>query len=410
MGIHTEQMLTPYDHAQRAHKLFQEIEQLNSKRELVAHLEGAYGGVQDFREEEASLLHMYGRCVYGGDMVKSLLFFQLSLSVQLVARGIFESSVLPQERECALKEIPDRMKGYYFSKLDAAIEKGSGELLTKLLEGGESEAFLAAKNLRWLGHSLQNIDSYAQSEYADRFEAIYGLARRILERIGKESDLYKDAQWEIAEILYNTGPFVHGLRHKGDIEGAFETLKKVEPYLEAERDSFRTRVKRGQLHNRIGNMMASLVKKEEKRAEKEGRPKDELKMKELLARQYEETSTAEEIANSTEGFPPFLRTMFAHNRALTAMNCNKGGLITLSSEAISGRITRVLSDMENSDDHYYHATYLCSASRFEVQYGTKEKAQEYLQRALNLCITYPASCEDMEKPLAALKNEIAAMQ
>jgi len=377
---------------QEAEGLFKRIDQLEDKGELIEYLAAAYGGLQN-HQQISRWFHMYGRCVYG-KMEKSSRLFEFSLSVQLVALGIFNYEILP-ELENDFEQISKDLKNHSFDMLYVMIEKTSTMLQEKFLEAGDQEALLAAKNLRWLGHSLQNIDEYDNAEYLPRFTAIYDLAKNILAKVKDE-----EAKREKTDIFYNTVEFLHELEHPGDTLGAFTELEKIKPLLEAEGDCLHAKIKWAQLHNKEALKLRHLA----------SQANDEAGKINLLKQQYEAVSKALKIAHETEGFDFFLKIMFTQNSAKIALQCAEKGSPVLDNDTIRENLNIVLEAITDYD-HYYHVTFLTTVAQFEKFCGNNEKALEHVNFALELCEKkFSKSCKEEKATLEALKKEIEEIE
>jgi hypothetical protein len=377
-----------------AEELFKNIDQLEDKALIIDHLRGAYKTLSNIKEV-STFFHMYGRCVYG-KMEESSRLFQFSLSVQMVALDLFASEMLPKMGG-RFDRISDELETRSFEMLYEMIERIPTKLQEKFLGAGEQEAFLAAKNLRWLGHSLQNIDEYDDEKYLGQFKAIYGLAKNILEQLDGD-----EAKREKTDLFYNTVEFLHELEYPGDTLGAFAELEKIRPLLEAEGSCLHARVKRAQLHNKEALKCRHLASQTD----------DKIEKIELLKKQYEEISQAVRIANETDGFDAFLQLLFTHNSAKIALQCAQIGDPVLENEEIREKLDIVIAVMaKNGYDHYYHVTFLTTAAQFEMFCGNKSKAEERVDLALSLCEKrFSESCKEEKAALDQLKTEIEAMK
>jgi len=310
----------------------------------------------------AKILHMYGRCLYGGDMRKSSEVFRRSMATQL---DILE--------HC--KTLPESVTPISVSDDDLMQVAERVDLKSQ-----HDEAFLLAKTLRWLGHSYQNIDAMAKKDNLQLFKRIYGLARSILENIP-----LKDANWEIGQLIYNTERFLHSLEYSEiDVRQFLKTLHiEMAPYLEKEGESLRGQVLRAQLHN-----ISAVYLRDVQCA-------DEQEEAQLLQQQYTEVVEARRIATGTPGFNPFLQILFLHNSANLALKCLDKKCPVQSLEEITASLNQMMHEMkEQQFDHCYYPGMCITAARAALKSQNHEEAKKILVLAERLCDSFKDSCQD----------------
>jgi len=388
--------VSPYSHFNKAEELFKQIDHITpeDKSELISHLKEAYPGVRDVQNWAASILHMCGRCVYG-NMEKALPYFLLSLSIQLVALRVLAAKSLPKVDDCSLDKIPEAIGGHSFDGLFAAIEQRSETIRDRALDLDSTQGSLMGKNLRWLGHVLQNLPEHSKPENLSRFEAIYGLAKEIFSMIFSE-DARFEGQFAIA---YNTTELLYGFRNPGDAEGAFAELMKLRPLLQQEKQTVSVREMLAQLHNKDALRYRRLASQE----------RDEEEKQRLLRESYAAASEAAQRATSIkDGFNTFLKTLFVHNKAKAAMLCSEAGTSVMSDTEIQNELEQVIRCMKQTDyDHYYHVTFLATIVQHELN-CENERAVCHLTQALKLCSgKFAESCDEEDgKLLSALVEAV----
>lgn len=350
------------------------------------------------RETAAKIFYLYGRCLYGGNFEASRQMFQAALAVQLVGAKVLNAKILSsllgtgelEDLPAYLSNRPDA-----FKRLDKLLDSNPVDELAEMVPKTDREqAFSIAMSLKWLGFSCQNITVFKTKANLERFETIYGFAKKILVRLDTA-----DSRWEVGQILYNTGRFIHYLRTPDDVAGAVATLKEVFPYLEAEGKTARAQGLRAQIHN-ISSIEFGKIK-----------PKDEAERRGQLKRQYEEIAKASEIAEKTAGFDPFLKTMFLNNKARAAFECIEAGDPVATIEEVDRWIREVLETIAKEEyNHSYHAIYLLSAAKFESKRGNKAKALEYLALSERVNLKFAASNQDIQEKVEALRKTLTETQ
>lgn len=338
----------------------------------------------------ARICYLYGRSLYGGDMESSRQMFQLSLHIQMIGSRALNSPTALFNSCINLEELPKRLaeNPELFNPLDRYLMTAAVDIVVADVSYKSRQPFSVAENLRWLGHTYQNITKYRTSEHTPRFEKIYNTAKAILVKINT-----KDSRWEIGQIIYNTARFIHLLKHPTDVQGALATLKTVLPFLEEEGESLRALKLRAQIHNITMIELGKITPKtpEEKAA--------------ILKQKYDEVTKAFDLLNGT-GDP--LVTMFMSNRARCALDCLQAGIKVPSIETITDWSSTVLGVIkEQGYDHYYHASYLITAARIAMHNGDKAAAEAHLDQAEVVNRKFPDSSKDYQDQVEALRKEIA---
>jgi len=372
-----------------AQKLFERIDQLENRGEIIGSLREAYTNDPQGLKKESLFFHMCGRCLYG-QMGKSSRLFQLSLAVQMVALGVFEAKALPVIGD-NFDQISKDLETYSFNGLYEAIEKTPSKIQEKFRKVEQSQALLAAKNLRWLALALHHIDEYKNEKHAHRFTAIYELAESILNGINNG-----EAKGERDELLFNKAYFMPELEDPEDVFSACETLQSVDSL--KKQDSLHIQEQQARSYDKEASALGDLILVERNLREKTN----------LLENQYKTISKAVKIANETEDFNPFLRFLFLHNSAKAALQCLENGISVLAIDGIRARLEIVLDAMEKSGyDHCDHVTFLTTLAQFEKFCGNEERVLERVKQALDLCENkFPESCQKQKVILNQLKKEI----
>lgn len=343
-------------------------------------------------EQAARLFHLYGRCVYGGNMEASRQYFQMSLAIQLYAEDTLSRTHLFNELKewDSLEELPKE-------------QLLSTQVASVILEGPASfestdakSAFDIATNLKWLGFSYQNIDRFrhASETNIERINAIYDLAKAIFARIDTV-----DSRWEVGEIIYNTSPFLHNLRHPGDHVGAAKTMEAVTPYLDKEGNSLRAKSRQAQIYN-IQTILASRVPLPENSKEKE----------EWLKVLSAKATKAVEYAATVEGFDPFLKHNFINVRISCALRCIKEGFPMTDESIIGEWIKTTLSYAQKEKyNHYYHSSYFETAVKFAIYQKKFDLAAQYLDTMEMINRKFPESSEDSCEDAKILRLKLAEL-
>lgn len=341
----------------------------SQKNQMVDYLNQAYQKIDLDNLENSStrlkqisrIYYLYGRRLYGGDMLKSSKMFEASLMAKALDIKAVDSFTLPKisSLEAFADELTKNQAQADLPTLISGIEWEG-----KMTQQSEAENFQMAEKLRWLGHSYQNISTFNKPENAKLFEKIYGAATSILEKINT-----KDADWEIGQIKYNTTRFVHLLNNPGDALGSLQTLKEIEKYLEKEGSTVRAQTLKAQILNIIAVTSFKITK---------GQASSE-----LLEEYYRGISKAVDIANSTQEFDNnFLKDMFSFNKASMAYDCHKAGKSVEDIEQIEKAFDDIYKGMEKEEfKHDYYPGYLKTMAQFKSDIGKPEESKMLLEKA-----------------------------
>lgn len=348
------------------------------------------------QHQSARIFYIYGHCLYGGKMEASRQMFQLSFAIQLISLQILKRTDLPKLDSENLEGLPKQLSAQEnaFEQMDKHLMQAPQESFVDHLCGQEEDkAFFTAMTLRWLGATYQNLDKYKKAEFSPLFEKVYGIPEDILKNLNSKS-----ARWEIGQLIYNTRQFRYLLANPGKTSEAWAlTKEQLFPYLDAERGSVRAEELRAQIHNKNMLTAAKIT------------PRNDAHKQQLLEEQYNEISQAASIAARTEGFHPFLKTLFTNNRASRAIACHKAGLQVAQFVEIEQWIKTVLDFCTANNDHYYNSTFLLNAVRFEMVRNDKAAALKYLDRADEINQRYLDSSEDTVAEAAKLRKELQSM-
>lgn len=353
----------------------------------------------DFNEKATKLFFLAGKCYYNADMVKSLHSFQAAVFMSFTKLGIIEDR--GQSRIWAHASIDEYLRGFQseplgmFTDLDTLVCHSTS---TFLLEKIPPEKLLEIGRLfqNW-GACCQNIAVFreANPENTNRFKGVYGFAKTCFEQFAHQTHdaaLRKDARWEVASLLYNTGRFLHYLEYPGDVQGAMATLNQMLPFLEDEGLSVRAQVKRAQVHN------ITMIETN-KLAEKETVEDTKRAMK---AKCYDEVCKAVSIAEATSGFDDFLKHMFYNNKASFALE------IGVTDYEMIGQCVQKATAYARSEklNDVYYATYFINAAKLSQRQGNVREALEHLETADQICREYANEGADLQAKVKKLKDEL----
>lgn len=392
--------------------------------------------------EASRLFYLYGQYTWGGDMPGTLLLFKMALAIRFISLDLLQKNALPsmaQRRlECASShlEIIDRdhfkededtldapwrvdhrdqldkldnvlRRNHRYGDMDMRKEMQEEDFIKTICDQGPEEAIKTAMMIKSVADTYQNINQYQKPEHRQLFEKIFGLARKIFEKVDT-----KESRWELARLVYGSGRFMSYLelpegakKTLQDVKKALATLDKVNQALAAEGNSGRAQQMRAQICN-IKNIELSQVP-----------PEDKNDKRAWLAERLENVKKAYEIAEQTQKFDPFLKTMFLNNKAKVAMECiefDKTSGLPMVFEGyvkdIDQWTAEVCSTIEKEKyNHYYHSAFVITRARFEllevpgVKEANKEKAAAALDLAETICKKYPASSQDILKTINDLR-------
>lgn len=400
--------------ADKASVLFSKMSTLNpsEKKEMMEHLEEAYVAFKtlhlvdkktanDSLSTLSEVFYMYGRGLYGGDMSSSSQIQQSALMIELYSKEVLSFNLNDFLSKSTLSDHKEAFKDTdglsplledHLSKVDLE------HFVTQLTSQEGKNVFQNASILRWLGHALQNIDSKSTPEKSniDRFDKIYGASEKLfLHAAGAafNSEIQKDANWEVGQLIYNTGRFMHRLKNPGDDAGAVKTLEDVIPFLEKEGKTGRSQQLRAQIQNILAIEEA-----------KEAKKKIPLEAKQAIHEKcFEKISLAVEIADETKDFDPFLHAMFYNNKASAALRCRHTNFLEIQQWV--DKATSYAKEREF--DHYYESIYFLTEAKLMIVQGNLERAKESLAVAEKICEKYPESSEDILKDVNKLKAKFA---
>lgn len=394
-------------------KIFADTAWGSKKKEMTEQLSSAYSALHEICTKEkglsnthesaaARIFYIYGRVLYGGGFKASLSMFQLSLNIQLVSCKVLGAQTLTSiaAKGHSLEALPGELIGAAVQDAQSYIDVPDfKELNAKLMETdvktasaalGNDKAFQVAETLRWMGHSYQNINVFNSAEYSPRFEKIYGLAFGILMALNT-----KDSLWEAGQIVYNTSRFVHRLKADPKtmettegIQGMLKTMDPLQGILEAEGKSVRAQTLRAQIKN------ITMIELEKVKC---------TDAKEAIANKKAALVATQEalaIAESTEGFDPFLKTMFRNNVAQRAFELLQLDQPILTPQQIAPLFQKTLAEIESTGhDHSYHARYLLNAAKFECHQKNREGCNALIDKTIQVIKKFPESTKDVANML-----------
>lgn len=383
--------------AEEIFKNFSTMKETDRSR-LFGHLEKAFTDIQKLSnkgnfsslldELTARVFFLYGRTLYSKDMEQSRQILQLALSVQLVGlRGLNVQSKLDFNSTNSLAALPEKLSLHRttFEQIDRLLALTRDDnFASRLCEGGMGDnAFTTGMILRFLGQSYQNIGKFKKVEHVNRFEEIYGLAEKIFKAINT-----KNSEWEIGQIKYNTGTFIHYLKNPGFHMGAIKLLEAIPSFLEGENNSVRSRELEAQILNKMATERGNIL------------PSNSWDEQELFESRYADVSNAAEIAKTTPGFGTFLKTNLVHNKAALAIKALMSSIKALMLDANADRIrtkadeirakadeirkeVQYIVDIMTSENYsnIYHPTYLINFAKFEISLAKFEIDQKRMDEA-----------------------------
>lgn len=340
-------------------------------------LDTAYGEIsvelQNGNESEllpllSKVLTYNAHRLYGGDMDLTRLFFLTSLSLQLKTDGHdFWCALDHVKAENTLDDLANRLNNYslHFDNLQEALQRAQhfSEAVIQSSAAPQNKFDIAA-NLDWLGRCCQNLSLHNKNQ--SLFKQLYGSARAIHQHIAdtQPDPLRKDANWQIADNLYNTARFLHSLENPNDLLGKLNTLNLLKPYLEAEEGSLRAVVKAAQIENIMATELSNFL------------PLFPVDMQPTLQKQiYRHAFQALKIAQQKEheGFDPFLLSMFYNNVACLGFDA---GVLT-NEEAAGFSEEAIDKATKQGLDHFYFASYFKVGAKIARALGNEDKALKY---------------------------------
>ena len=336
--------------------------------------------------ELAKIFYLYGRAIYGGDMVAPHNVLKLSTALQLAGMEKLDVKLLPSMAEC--QELDQVAQLQCPNEVDELLMQGDAEMLAD-----HAEAFSFACSLRWLLHTEQNLKGLSGN--LDRLEKLYGLARAIQEKVNTP-----DSKWEVAGIIYNGERWLVSQKDPENIDKALEVLDKLEPFIERENGSIRSQLLKAQ----IENMRAKLL------GEKIGKATGQEK-KDLFAKQFDHRSKADKIATGLTVFggDQFLATLFKSNLISTGLDCLANNVNVTNLNDLEYHANSVLNDMEREKySHFYHPLFLINVAQLKMTKGENIQALKLLNKAAEVNNNYPQNVnfEQVKQAIASMKGQI----
>lgn len=334
-------------------------------------------------EMVSQLFFLFGRSEYGSNMEEARRYFQASLHITLLAHQLTQNNEL--ETLFRSESLKDNLS--YTSCINDLPEKLLSDVKTdKVLNlANKNQLFELASLLRWLGHACQNINDLNINE--ERFKKIYGLAKEANQTvIDKASDyeLRKEANWEMAELLYNTERFMHHFSKPTDVEGKLKLLDNVKPYLNEEGNTARRQAKMAQILNIQAMGYSDL-------AVSDGEHDNCFKL----------SSEALKIAETTESFDPFLLNMFRNNHIAFALRAKKTNFDELNMQM------KIVLEYAKDHPHYYNAIYFVGAARLQFVQGKITEALMLLDIAEKVANLSPQNAAGALSSAKKLRDEIS---
>ncbi len=328
--------------------------------------------------ELAKIFYLYGRAIYGGDMVAPHNILKLSTAFQLAGMKILDVTLLPSLDECleleqvAQLQCPD--------VVDELLMQGDAEVL-----GDHAEAFSFARSLRWQLHTEQNLKDLSKNLV--RLEKLYGLARAIQEKVNTP-----DSRWEVAGIIYNGERWLVSQKNPEDIDKALAVLDRLKPFIEEENGSIRSQLVEAQ----TGNMRSKLLGD---------------KMNALLLERFAETSQAAGVAASlaAQGGDKFLATLFKSNLIKVGLDCLNHNLEVTNLTELNGYANTIWSDMEKDKySHFYYPMFLMNIAQLSIFQGKSFEASKFLNKAeeVNNNFSQNESFEQVKQTIASMRAQI----
>lgn len=400
-----------FTHFEAADIAFRKLDKVpdskEGKAEFSKELESAYGLLSQIYQVDANffekpdnlnkisrLFFLLGRLEYGGQMEKSRHYLQASLLLKLASLGLAKTDVLnilmAHSSTSALQDSLSKENPELRSVLTDLPENILKSIDKKelLAIADKTQVFELACILRWLGHACQNID--VLNKNLERFEIIYRLAKECNQNVIERSshELMKDANWEMAELLYNTDRFMYHFKAPTDVMGKMQLLDNVKPYLKAEGDSLRASTKLAQIEN---------IQAIEKSKIPNCGP-------DILETCYEHANKALKIAEETANFDLFLLNMFRNNSVTFALKTKRTHF-----DELNNRMSLVLA-YAKENEHYYNPIFYIGAARLKNAQGEKDKALELLDKADEISKKSPENSADFIKSAQTLREEILGVQ
>lgn len=370
----------------------------SDKQQIITYLDKAYVALHaashegvipnSLFKEAAQLFFIYGRIMHAKDWNACASLLLLSIGVRLAVLNQIDQKDLPSLKSCGdisslIPWLKDQLEPIHRRLIGTASEV----FVAQITPQNSDQWFAIAEALRWYAGAKQNMDEFALPINLNWFEKMNGLARDIWARIDTQ-----DSHWWIGQLIYNTGPFLYDLKHpdtEGQLEhiqGSLATLKELPHYLEREAGSVRAQELRAQIKN---------IKWVEYRDFIQDCDGPE-KKRELLQSAFEDISEARALAEKTEGFNPFLKLLFLHNRMHCATLCVKAGAEVAPIEEMEQWVDELLTTMERENyNHIYHFGFILNVMRFYILQKNREKTATSLALAQRLLKKYPQEADKL---------------
>jgi len=375
------------------------------------------------------MFYIYGKVLYGGPMDKSGDMFRTALTIKLLGMNL----IGPEEyRKIKPHDVFSVMK--MSDTLDAFTDKDRNTFTSNvalysyifnksskfLLQHNDSnvdalandpQGYLIAQAIADQARANFNTDYYMVinpstiGDVTNHFEKTYGLARRVFEKIAKETTDPKvaaDSRWEVACIIYDSSRFFYQLKqgypeklNAKQVEESIATLDELKPYIDAENGSERAIGKEAQIFNISMILMDNLD------------PNDEIEKQNHLKKMYGLVCKALEFSDRTPSLSPFQRTLYKNNKASVALKCLKAGLEVAKSTEIGQLTGEVIKSVESDPySHYYNVTFLLTGARYNALIGNPTE----VERLVKLAEDVKDRCPKNKKKNQELIDAFAAEQ
>lgn len=330
-----------------------------------------------------AILSQFGRLCYEENFALSKEILLYSLGLQLSHYGILEKQMVDPKRFATLPDLKAQIAAQtaHFSETENdLLSLDIPTCLHKLKENQTEKDLILAFTLRWLGHSYQNIDGYKKAfpENDKRFEQIYYFCEAIL----LKNTFDKKACLELAELYYNSWPFLHLRKHPNDYLGACAAYDSVlaindEPEMKA----------------RVANMRFILLNQTEHKEKAQKYLEEAMEIRSALP---EEKQNGFLLANLRNNYAAFLLQQ-------KEPDLDKAAQFLLLALDYSTKMRK------KNEDHLYFALYDLQFANLQMMQQKPAEALDTLERAVNTLNRYPESNQELLLRAAILKA-VAEMQ
>lgn len=200
----------------------------------------------------AEVFFMYGNVRYGENMKAVCGNAQISLVIQLVRLGLLKYDIeeFLDKEQLADYDIAFQQNDHIHRLCDPfdlyLLEQPSADAFVETLKSKidkEEHIFLIGKTFKLLQFTLQNIPERnktnqslfgAEGRNYKRFAMIYSTCKVLFEGIEKgqcPAELQKEAEWELFDLVYNSGRFRYRMDHPNNVIGSLKTLKSVKDFI-----------------------------------------------------------------------------------------------------------------------------------------------------------------------------------